>query len=164
MSDLLFESSEIPKIDLPSGYTIRPLARDDDTRGALDVLRNLTTVGEISHDQFLAQFEHFVKHSPLYRTIVITAAEGNVVAIGTVLIERKLIHACGTVGHIEDIAVAADQQGKKLGLKLIQSLTQIAKAQGAYKIILDCDRKNVGFYEKCGYVEAGVEMSIRFDK
>ena len=30
-----------------------------------------------------------------------------------------------------------------------------------YKIILDCDEKNVKFYEKCGFNNAGVEMQIR---
>jgi len=38
------------------------------------------------------------------------------------------------VGHIEDIAVAKDQQGKKLGLRIIQALDGIAEAVGCYKV------------------------------
>lgn len=38
------------------------------------------------------------------------------------------------MGHIEDIAVAKDQQGKKLGLKMIQALDYVAEQVGAYKV------------------------------
>jgi N-acetylglutamate synthase-like GNAT family acetyltransferase len=44
------------------------------------------------------------------------------------------IHNLGLVGHIEDIAVAKDQQGKKLGLRIIQALDGVAEAAGAYKV------------------------------
>lgn len=68
------------------------------------------------------------------------------------------IRGCASVGHIEDVAVAADQQGKKLGLRVIQALDWIAEKIGCYKAILDCAEKNQGFYEKCGYKMAGIEM------
>lgn len=44
------------------------------------------------------------------------------------------IHNLGLVGHIEDIAVAKDQQGKKLGLRIIEALDAIAAAVGCYKV------------------------------
>ena len=44
------------------------------------------------------------------------------------------IHNLGLVGHIEDIAVAKDQQGKKLGLRIIEALDHLAKAVGCYKV------------------------------
>ena len=44
------------------------------------------------------------------------------------------IHNLGMVGHIEDIAVAKDQQGKKLGLRIIQALDGVAEAVGCYKV------------------------------
>jgi GNAT superfamily N-acetyltransferase len=42
----------------------------------------------------------------------------------------------GQVGHIEDIAVAKDQQGKKLGLRIIQALDHVAEKVGCYKVCL----------------------------
>lgn len=69
------------------------------------------------------------------------------------------IHNLGSVGHIEDIAVAKDQQGKKLGLRLIYALDFIANKVGCYKTILDCSDANEGFYIKCGFERAGVEMA-----
>lgn len=67
------------------------------------------------------------------------------------------------VGHIEDIAVAKDQQGKKLGLKLIQALDYVAEKVGCYKSILDCSEPNEGFYVKCGFKRAGLEMAHYYD-
>jgi glucosamine-phosphate N-acetyltransferase len=69
------------------------------------------------------------------------------------------IHNLGIVGHIEDIAVAKDQQGKKLGLRIIQALDYVAEKVGCYKSILDCSDANEGFYVKCGFKRAGLEMA-----
>jgi glucosamine-phosphate N-acetyltransferase len=166
LEPLLFQPSLIPSYvheALPIGYNIRPLCRTDYDRGVLDVLRVLTTVGNISKDQFQMQFDYWYKRNDTYYNIVITNEVGKVVAVGSVVVERKFIHECGLVGHIEDIAVANTEQGKKLGLRLIHALTDIAKSQGAYKVILDCSEHNVLFYEKCGYSRSGAQMSIKFN-
>ena len=73
------------------------------------------------------------------------------------------IHSLGSVGHIEDIAVAKDQQGKKLGLRIIQALDYIAANTGCYKTILDCSEANEGFYVKCGFRRAGLEMAHYYE-
>jgi glucosamine-phosphate N-acetyltransferase len=73
------------------------------------------------------------------------------------------IHQLGLVGHIEDIAVAKDQQGKKLGLRIIQALDYVAENVGCYKTILDCSEANEGFYVKCGFKRAGLEMAHYYD-
>ena len=44
------------------------------------------------------------------------------------------IHNLGLVGHIEDIVVNKDQQGKKLGLRIIEALDYIAEKVGCYKV------------------------------
>ncbi|KAJ8120062.1 hypothetical protein O1611_g10461 [Lasiodiplodia mahajangana] len=85
------------------------------------------------------------------------------VGTGNLLVERKFIHNLGLVGHIEDIAVAKDQQGKKLGLRLIQALDFIAEKVGCYKTILDCSETNEGFYLKCGFRRAGLEMAHYYE-
>ena len=38
------------------------------------------------------------------------------------------------MGHIEDIVVNKDQQGKKLGLRIIEALGYIAEKVGCYKV------------------------------
>lgn len=156
-------------MSLPSGYAIRELRSNDHNNGVLEVLSALTTVGDVSASKFQAIFQQWssLKLSNgknVYNPIVITNESQQVVATGMVFIEEKLIHSGGLVGHIEDIAVLSSQQGKSLGKFLIKELTSIAEKVGAYKVILDCDVKNVRFYEKCQYKEAGVEMQHRFDK
>jgi GNAT superfamily N-acetyltransferase len=46
------------------------------------------------------------------------------------------LYKLGTQGHIEDIAVIADQQGKRLGLRLLAALNDIAAQVGCYKVII----------------------------
>lgn len=154
-------------MSLPAGYSIRRTTKND-FEGVASVLQVLTTVGDVDQAQFSEVVEHWdavkVNGVPMYNSTVITNEAGEVVATGNVLIERKVIHAGGLVGHIEDIAVRKDQQGKKLGIVLIQYLYKLAEKYGCYKVILDCDESNVGFYEKCGLKRAGVEMQIRYDK
>jgi N-acetylglutamate synthase-like GNAT family acetyltransferase len=94
----------------------------------------------------------------------ITDEEGQVCAVGSLIVERKFIRNCGLVGHLEDIAVAGEKQGKKLGLRMIQVLDHIAEQAGCYKSILDCSESNKGFYEKCGFKLAGVEMAHYYNK
>jgi GNAT superfamily N-acetyltransferase len=49
----------------------------------------------------------------------------------------------GLVGHLEDIAVSKSMQGRKLGLKIINTLEEVGRGQGVYKIILDCSKENI---------------------
>lgn len=126
-------SPEILSI-LPEGYTARPLRRSDFHLGYLDVLRVLTTVGDISESMWNERYDYLYKRNDEYYMIVICDGAGKIVGTGSLIVERKFIHALGLVGHIEDIAVAQDQQGKKLGLRIIQTLDYIAEKVGCYKV------------------------------
>jgi glucosamine-phosphate N-acetyltransferase len=74
------------------------------------------------------------------------------------------IHNRGLVGHVEEIAIAKELQGKGLGLKMIQALDSVGKTVGCYKNILNCGPKNEPFYVKCGYHNSGTEMSRYFEQ
>ena len=63
-------------------------------------------------------------------------------------------------GHIEDIAVAKSEQGKKLGIKIIHSLLDISEVVGCYKTTLVCADHNVKFYERCGFEKGQNEMVL----
>jgi glucosamine-phosphate N-acetyltransferase len=133
----LFSTSLIsPEVSaaLPDGYVVRPLRCSDYHRGFLDVLRVLTTVGDISEEQWADRYNFMGQRSDEYFLIVICDGSGLVVGTGSLIVERKFIHSLGVVGHIEDIAVAKEQQGKKLGLRIIQSLDYIAEQVGCYKV------------------------------
>ncbi|KAI9289964.1 acyl-CoA N-acyltransferase [Umbelopsis sp. AD052] len=161
----LFSASLIsPKVQasLPKGYVLRPLQSGDYERGFLDVLKVLTEVGDHTKAQWLERFNYLKQHSHEYFTIVIVEeAKNKVVAAGSILVERKFVHLNGLVGHIEDIAVDANQQGKKFGIKIIEALKYIGENTGCYKVILDCSEKNIPFYEKCGFSHKEYEMVWR---
>ena len=99
-----------------------------------------------------------------YYVLVVCDGTNTVVGTGAVVVERKFIHSLGLVGHIEDIAVAKNQQGKKLGLRIIQALNHVAEKVGCYKSILDCSEANEGFYVKCGFKRAGLEMAHYYEQ
>ncbi|KAF7187351.1 Glucosamine 6-phosphate N-acetyltransferase [Pseudocercospora fuligena] len=149
---------------LPEGYSIRPLQRSDFDYGFLDVLRVLTQVGDVTKEEFEKRFDEMRAGAGGYHILVILDGEKKIVGTGALIVERKFIHHLGLVGHIEDIAVAKDQQGKKLGLRIIQALDYLAENVGCYKTILDCSEANEGFYVKCGYKRAGLEMAHYYNR
>lgn len=119
---------------LPESYTVRPLRRSDYHAGFLDVLRVLTQVGDVTLEQWNERYDYMAKRNDAYYLLCICDGEGRVVATGALIVERKFIHNLGLVGHIEDIAVEKNQQGKKLGLRMIQALDFVAKGVGCYKV------------------------------
>jgi glucosamine-phosphate N-acetyltransferase len=163
---------------LPENYTIRPLRRSDYSRGYLDVLRVLTTVGDISEEAWNKRYDWITSRNDEYYMLVVCDGADRIVGTGSLIVERKFIHELGMVGHIEDIAVEKGQQGMKLGLRIIQALDFVAANVGCYKVcfsflftlcvvvlltalqsILDCSEANEGFYVKCGFKRAGLEMA-----
>lgn len=81
----------------------------------------------------------------------VAMADGKIVGTASLFIEPKFIHSGGKVGHIEDVAVDPTLQGLGIGAKLVQYLIGKCRDAGCYKVILDCDPKNVPFYEKMGF-------------
>ena len=131
----------------------------------LQVLGELTTVGEPDHQTVLERYNYIMARKDSYYPFVLTKLEGTeevIIGTATLIIERKFIHGCGAVGHIEDVVVSSQVRGGGYGRLLINHLIQVAKDAGCYKIILDCDEGNVLFYEKCGMSRKGVQMALYF--
>lgn len=144
---------------LTEGYKLSSLQNEDYNNGALDVLAQLTTVGDVSRDNFLKFVQ--LQSTPEYNTIVIRNKDERVVGIATLLLETKLIHGFSKVGHIEDVAVDHKVRGLNFGRYMVRYLCNLAKSLGCYKVILDCSEENVKFYERCGLTKAGIEMEYR---
>ena len=60
-------------------------------------------------------------------------ATGAVLALGTLLVERKLIRNAGCAGHVEDVVVDASARGRGVGKALLDALVAKARALGCYK-------------------------------
>lgn len=150
-------------MQLPEKYTLRQINEDDYHLGVIELLAQLTSIDktQISHDDF----KKFVNGLNSKHQIWVIEDKGvsKIIGHGTLLIEEKLIHNLSRVGHIEDVVVDAAYRGKNLGKNIIERLVGIATLNGCYKTILDCDVKNVEFYEKCGLEKKGVQMACYFE-
>lgn len=156
-----------PASVLPPTLTLRPLHSDDFEKGFDRIYEALVTSDTaLTGSAFDAFFQDVVNQVPkVYYTIVLCTTEdatpkSRIVGVATLLVERKLLRGGSVAGHIEDVVIAPSHQGQKLGKVLIDACVSLASRLGCYKVILDCERRNVGFYEKCQFIEKGVEMKM----
>ncbi|VAI33783.1 unnamed protein product [Triticum turgidum subsp. durum] len=120
-------------------YRIRPLELGDLSKGFCDLLAQLSPSAPLTEDSFRSRFAELA-----------------------VLVERKFIRRCGTVGHVEDVVVDAAARGRGLGERVVRRLVEHASARGCYKVILNCTPELRGFYAKCGFMEKNVQMGLYF--
>lgn len=95
MADAGLFSSDLLSPDvaaaLPEGYKLRALQRSDYGSGFLDCLRALTTVGEITREQFEERYSWIARQEGGYFILVIEDTKQNrVVGTGALIAERKL--------------------------------------------------------------------------
>ena len=76
------------------------------------------------------------------------------------MIEQKFIHNGGKAGHIEDVVTRKEYEGRGIAKEIMKELINIAKENGCYKIILDCDEKVMKFYEKIGFRKHSLMMRM----
>lgn len=145
-----------------NNFSIRPIEKKDVNRDFYCLLGQLTHIDEDNMDANLT-YDFLDNLDENHQILVIENVDTEeIVGVGTLFIEKKLIRNYGKVGHIEDIVVHKKTRGTGLGKKLIEKLTEESKKQGCYKCILDCSEENVPFYEKCSYVKKGIQMGIYF--
>ena len=128
----------------------------------LNVLSQLTTV-ENSEGNIISEKEYAVFLSNLEKNVhiyVLQTEQEELVGMATIIIEKKLIHGGSKVAHIEDVVVDQKYRGMGYGKVLVNNLIRKSKKFGCYKIILNCHEKNIGFYEKHGFQQKNVEMSL----
>lgn len=82
--------SEKVMLDLPSGYSIRPLCRSDYKRGYMDVARVVGKTGYVEEDVWDARCEWLERNKDTHFVLVVLDLDDIVVASGTLLFERKL--------------------------------------------------------------------------
>jgi glucosamine-phosphate N-acetyltransferase len=140
----------------------RNLEINDYYNGYLDLLSQLTEVNK--KNITFEKFSNFIKNLNIKHKIIVIIHENKIVASGTLFIEDKIIHGISKVGHIEDIVVDSESRGLGLGKKIVSYLTNLAKENNCYKVILNCKEENCGFYQKCGYERKEAEMVKYFSQ
>ena len=142
---------------------LRPLENRDFSNYFLQLLGELTTVGELPRS-WCEQRLRMLNRDELQDVIVLEdLGNAQVCGAATLVVESKYIHECGRVGHLEDVVVHAGLRGKGLGKKLVDRVTQLARERGCYKILVDCTHANIAFYESCGYKRKDAQMARYFD-
>ena len=132
-----------------SEIIIREIEEDDLENGfleTLDFLRNASDLDKNKANEILKK----IKQNPNH-IIYVAIDNKKIVGSTTLLIEQKFIHDGGLVGHIEDVVVRKDYEGKGIGIKLVMSMLERAKEKNCYKTILDCKDDVKQFYEKIGF-------------
>jgi len=128
---------------------IREIEEDDLENGfleTLDFLRNTSDLDKNKANEILKKIKENLNH-----IIYVAIDNKKIVGSTTLLIEQKFIHDGGFVGHIEDVVVRKDYEGKGIGIKLVTSMLEHAKEKNCYKTILDCKDDVKQFYERIGF-------------
>jgi len=132
-----------------SEIIIREIEENDLEKGfleSLDFLRNASDIDKNKAKEILKK----IKQNPNH-IIHVAIDDKKIVGSTTLLIEQKFIHDGGLVGHIEDVVVRKDYEGKGIGIKLVTSMLECAKEKNCYKTILDCKDDVKRFYERIGF-------------
>lgn len=132
-----------------SEIKIREIEEDDLEKGfleTLDFLRNASDLDKNKAKEILKKIKQNTNH-----IIYVAIDNKKIVGSATLLIEQKFIHDGGLVGHIEDVVVRKDYEGKGIGIKLVISMLECAKEKNCYKTILDCKDDVKQFYERIGF-------------
>lgn len=142
----------------------RPLEISDFQKWFCSILSELTNcdADEQKFKEIFNKMYQINKIEPQYFVIVWENIQNwNIAVAWSVIIEKKFIHNGKSVGHIEDIVVWSQYRGRWLWEQLISILKDISN-NNCYKVILDCDQKNLWFYEKCWFKEKSLWMAKYF--
>ena len=142
-----------------SELIIRKIIESDLENGFLESLDNLRQTSNSEQNSVRNILKKILENEN--HIIHVAELNGKIVGSTTLLIEQKFIHEGGFVGHIEDVVVNKEFEGRGIGMKLVLSLLDVAKEKKCYKTILNCEDKLIPFYEKIGFKQKSIEM--RFD-
>jgi glucosamine-phosphate N-acetyltransferase len=130
---------------------LRPLRLDDFNRGFLQLLQQLTKVGNVDEKVFRERFHEMQRVGNYYVTVIEDVTSSKIVATATLFTEYKFIHDAAIRGRIEDVVVDSEYRGQRLGHLLIETLKLVSQKLDCYKVTLDCSDDMVMFYTRLGF-------------
>ena len=143
-------------------FVVREIQLEDLSRGFFDTLANLAPIGNLTSQHERAKMIlSEIRSYPFYNIFVAVTEDGELIGSITILIEQKFIHGGAKVGHIEDVVTRSEHEGRGVGKALVLKALDFAKQKKCYKVVLDCSKRNVEFYEKLGFKQH--EISMRMD-
>lgn len=161
------EQLDILRHEYMKKFSIEPINASDLSDD--NITRLITVLNQLSYSidkgidisQMRVYIEGLINAGPFNKKyIYVVNYEDRIVGTASILIENKLIHNMGMVGHIEDVVI--DVNYRKLGLAslLMNKLIETAKNNGCYKIILEASDDVCPFYESLGFKWQGNSMRM----
>ncbi|XP_044266019.1 probable glucosamine 6-phosphate N-acetyltransferase [Tribolium madens] len=149
-----------------SWLCVRPLQIEDFDKGYLQILTQLTSVGNVSRLDFERQYWKMQQSGGYYITVIEDTRSKKIIGAATLVTEFKFIHNCALRARLEDVVVNNTYRGKQLGKLIVLTVSLLAKKLGCYKMSLDCKDALIPFYKSIGYkLEPGNanSMIIRYE-
>jgi len=137
--DSLFSTAFVRLQDLPTSLT--------DVVGLLSHL----THAPFEEESCQLQYERILHSFPVIQVFGLYHSLTGLVALGTLLLEPKLLHGGRPVGHVEDVVVHPCLRGDGLGKRMVQHILDVAREAGCYKVILDASPSHHSFYHPLGF-------------
>ena len=143
-------------------FIVRKLEYGDYNKGYIEVLSQLSTINKNLMCE--NKFNIFIDELPsnIHIFVIYDTRLDKIVGTGTIIIESKIIHNFGKVGHIEDVVVDSHYRGYGLGKIIVNYLIDYSKLNNCYKIILMASDENVEFYKKLGLNKKDNSMALYF--
>lgn len=145
----------------------RPLREDDHNNGYIDLLSQLTHVGNVTDQDFRKRFEQMRSINQISDHYIVVVFEDTItkriVASSTLFLEYKFIHECSMRGRLEDVAVLDTYRGRRIGELIVSVIVSLARnTYKCYKITLDCTEELKKFYARNDFHFASSMLCIRF--
>lgn len=138
---------------------IRKLEVMDFKAGFFETLENLSSLEGLTMER-ASQILQEISTNPFYHIFVVED-RGQIVGVTTLLVEQKFIHNGGRVGHIEDVATRKGWERRGIGSDVVRCAIKAARKEGCYRIVLNCSKEKIPFYEGLEFERHG--FSMRFD-
>ena len=135
---------------------IREIIETDIENGFLETLDSLRKTSDLDKKIGKDILKKIISNPD--HIIHVAEENGKIIGSTTLFIEQKFIHNGGKVGHIEDVVVSKEYEGRGIGIKLVNSLLEKARMMNCYKTILDCQDELIPFYERIGFKQESNQM------
>lgn len=139
-------------IDLGHNLIMRSLRKDDFRKNYLNLLSQLTVVGNVTEDQFEIRYNSMKTCCNTYYILVVEDLSNKLICASlTHVYEQKFLRNASARGRIEDVVVDENYRGKKLSKILLDVAVQISELLGCYKLSLECKDDLLKLYKQFGF-------------
>jgi glucosamine-phosphate N-acetyltransferase len=94
--------------------------------------------------------------------LVVLENKNEVIGTGQLIIQMNLSHNGSPSSHIENIVVDKNARQKGIGKKIVTFLIEKSKELKCYKVVLNCKKELIPFYQKCQLFDTG-NIEMRYD-